>query len=226
MARTYVAADRATQLIGAVRQLRGRPFRDSAGFEHVGAVGPVPLTESLHIQFASIGTTLARAFNLRGLFGVDVVVSRGRVWTLEVNPRYTASVEILERALAWQSLAAQCAACEGQPMPAPTQVLAACWGKAVIYADQATAVSAAFCEWVDGQNRRHVQPRFLDLPQPGTSCERGQPILTVMAAGASADAAEHRLRQAAAAVREQLGATGATGSAGSAGSAGADVPQD
>src|SRR5262245_15365749 len=45
---------------------------------------------------------------MRGLFGVDGVLCEGAFWPVEVNPRYTASVEVLERAtglraFAWQA---------------------------------------------------------------------------------------------------------------------------
>ena len=50
-----------------------------------------------------------RAFGLVGLFGVDLILRDGEPWPVEVNPRYTASVEVLELALgtsaAWPSIA-------------------------------------------------------------------------------------------------------------------------
>ena len=45
-----------------------------------------------------LGTVLAQAFRLVGLFGVDGVLDAERFWPVEVNPRYTASVEVLEGA--------------------------------------------------------------------------------------------------------------------------------
>src|SRR5262249_25634739 len=46
----------------------------------------------------AIGRLLVKSLGLRGLFGVDFVLEGGRPWVVEVNPRYTASVEILELA--------------------------------------------------------------------------------------------------------------------------------
>ena len=45
-----------------------------------------------------LGLDLARGCGLRGLFGVDFVLSEGVPWPVEINPRYTASVEVLEYA--------------------------------------------------------------------------------------------------------------------------------
>ena len=33
---------------------------------------------------------------LRGVFGIDAIVRNGVPWPVEVNPRYTASVEVIE----------------------------------------------------------------------------------------------------------------------------------
>ena len=49
---------------------------------------------------------LADRFELSGLFGVDFILDGDQVWTLEVNPRYTASVEIVERATGIHAIAA------------------------------------------------------------------------------------------------------------------------
>ena len=44
------------------------------------------------------GGFAATAFALRGLFGVDFVWDGERAWTIEVNPRPTASLEAIEAA--------------------------------------------------------------------------------------------------------------------------------
>ena len=42
---------------------------------------------------------LAKRFSLAGLFGVDAIVNDEGVWTVEINPRYTASMELVEPSL-------------------------------------------------------------------------------------------------------------------------------
>ena len=49
-------------------------------------------------QARAICSHLAGAFALRGLFGVDFIWDGERAWTLEVNPRPTASLEAIEAA--------------------------------------------------------------------------------------------------------------------------------
>ena len=54
---------------------------------------PVPLD-----QPQAICSRLAAAFGLRGPFGVDFIWDGERAWVVEVNPRPTASLEVIEAA--------------------------------------------------------------------------------------------------------------------------------
>ena len=56
-----------------------------------------PLAKPARASIERLGNILAKHFELIGLFGVDFILDGDSVWTLEVNPRYTASVEIVER---------------------------------------------------------------------------------------------------------------------------------
>jgi predicted ATP-grasp superfamily ATP-dependent carboligase len=62
----------------------------------------------------AIGDVLAERFELVGLFGVDFVLNGDEVWTVEVNPRYTASVEIIERATGVRAIELHARACKGE----------------------------------------------------------------------------------------------------------------
>ncbi len=84
-------------LIGIVRQLVGERWLGSRNFQYAGSVGPWPVSDGTRATLARIGNVLAEEFDLIGLFGVDFILDDEEVWTLEVNPRYTASVEIVER---------------------------------------------------------------------------------------------------------------------------------
>ena len=94
----YVAAEGQAIFLGATRQLLGGNLPNVNEFRYAGSVGPLPLASALVEAFRSVGQALANEFPLSGLFGVDAIVVDRAVWPVEVNPRYTASVEILERA--------------------------------------------------------------------------------------------------------------------------------
>ncbi len=94
-----------TRLLGMTRQLVG--LREVAGgpqsspFQYCGSVTLSSDDADLahwRREFLAIGTLLTREFGLRGVFGVDAVFDGRHLRPVEVNPRYPASLEIIERA--------------------------------------------------------------------------------------------------------------------------------
>jgi predicted ATP-grasp superfamily ATP-dependent carboligase len=93
-----VAAPGVACLLGITRQLVGTPWTRAGEFQYAGSIGPwhLPSAALPHVQRAGMAVA---AMGVVGLFGIDFVLDDGgRVWVLEVNPRYTASVEVVERA--------------------------------------------------------------------------------------------------------------------------------
>ena len=84
-----------TRLIGTTRQYHGRPGNR---FAYRGSLGPCDLLDPIRRQVEGLGRAVGDAFGLLGVFGVDLIVSVNRAWLIEVNPRYTASAEVLEAA--------------------------------------------------------------------------------------------------------------------------------
>ena len=97
-------------LIGATRQLIGF---EGCPFGYRGSVGPWPIDASLAARLQAIGDLLASAFGLAGWFGVDYVLRDEIPWPVEINPRYTASVEVHELATGRALLPEHRRVCEG-----------------------------------------------------------------------------------------------------------------
>lgn len=176
-------ADRA-MLAGVTRQLLGRP---GAPFAYAGSLGPWPLTASELLRIDALGVVLARSFGLLGLFGVDLILRDGHPWPVEVNPRYTASVEVLELALGCSLLSAHRQAWDPQAVPARPSAPPGpprCVGKRILYAP-------ARCRFPDLQVWRLRTselvglPRLGDIPPAATEFEPGEPVATVFAAAES-----------------------------------------
>ena len=84
-----------------------------------------------------MGATLAASFGLIGLFGVDLILRDDVPWPVEVNPRYTASVEVLELALGRSLLADHARACDAEPtgpVMAPVALRPRFVGKLIVFA--------------------------------------------------------------------------------------------
>ena len=100
----YIGTRDGAICLGVTRQLLGLSWcgadRATDRFRYCGSIGPLKVSPSLARQFEELGTAIARSFALIGLFGVDAIIRDDEIWTIEMNPRYTASIEILERASA------------------------------------------------------------------------------------------------------------------------------
>lgn len=200
----YVAAGGTAVLLGATRQLIGERWTGAGGLRYCGSVGPLDLSESTERQFARIGTVLAEKFNLAGLFGVDAIVNDLGVWPVEVNPRYTASIEVLERASGFHAIDLHVTACEEGALPASRHwPRSAVCGKAILFADSRLQIPPAITEKYE-QEFTCVWPSVADISAPGTIIEAGWPILTVFAAAATERETLNRLEQRAVEVRRQI----------------------
>ncbi len=211
----FVAASRGCRLIGASHQLVGRGWCGAGPFAYCGSVG-VPLDHvggPLHATFERLGAALTSTFGLVGLFNIDLVIdARGDVHVIEVNPRPTASMELVERATGESLATTHLAAC-GWPSPLPHRPAfrdgPPVWSKGVVFAardggdivireDGFEPVTAAWSE-ADGM------PAIADIPRPGSRIPPGAPILTVFARGETAERSLMILRQRVAVLRQLCG---------------------
>ncbi|HEY7841017.1 MAG TPA: ATP-grasp domain-containing protein [Gammaproteobacteria bacterium] len=173
----FVADGSAAALVGVTLQLVGRPEFHAPRFAYCGSIGPLPLTATEREEWSEIGGVIAREFGLRGLFGVDAVRDRGRVVPVEVNPRYTASVEVHELAGGPATLALHAAACRG-PLPSfPVVSTSGLVGKAHLFAPSDLRIP-------DEVDLRSIgTAEIADVPAPGTLVRAGAPILTLLTRG-------------------------------------------
>jgi predicted ATP-grasp superfamily ATP-dependent carboligase len=145
---------------------------------------------------------LAAGCGLLGLFGVDCILRDGIPWPVEVNPRYTASVEILEYATGIRSLALQRGVFDPDaPAESPAPVARArTIGKAILFAREAVRfpVDGPWRETVERPGRVDLLPAFADIPRAGEDIRAGYPVLTTFAAADTAAACLEQLGQIAA----------------------------
>jgi predicted ATP-grasp superfamily ATP-dependent carboligase len=165
---------------------------------------------------------LAEKFELLGLFGVDFILDGDNVWTLEVNPRYTASVEIVERFNGTSAIAAHAAACRGDgclgssasetpvashsgssPLARP-QPPSRSHGKAILFAKRDVVISDQFAEATLSEALRTPWPSLADVSITGTPIAAGRPVLTIFAEAGTVDEVEQHLRTRALKLEQSL----------------------
>lgn len=199
---------RRPRLWGASRQLVGLGWCRARPFAYCGSLDvPLPtLAPALRDQFERLGRALAKAFGpvgLVGLVGVDVVVDLAdRVHAIEVNPRPTASMELVERATGESLASVHLTACGAEPQPTtprphPTSTI---WGKVVLFAPRGLRIDTAHITAMRTACRSELDaerdwPSLADIPCPGTSIPAGAPLVTIFAAGDSHADVLGRLRR-------------------------------
>lgn len=210
----HAVASHGAELLGASRQLLGRPWCGAGGFAWCGAigVGRAEIPRPLRRQFDRVGTMLV-GLALTGMVGVDVVVDgRGRVWVVEINPRPTASMELVERATGRSIAAAHLAACgAGAPLPVGTSATRddPPGTKAVLFATAATPIDAGLPVRLESATAAWREadggwPAVADIPRPGQVIARGGPLLTLFAPRGPDRDATALLRRRAAAIAAVL----------------------
>jgi len=198
----YVAAGQRSVLLGMTRQLIGTDWCGARGFRYAGSLGPLRLPPRLRSQLGRLGNTLSRQFGLTGLFGVDLILQGQRAWTVEVNPRYTASVEVLERGLGISAIALHVAACARGclPRPLPGRTRPTPTGKAIVYADRELVMPRLLTDSPPAVR----WPALADIPAPGTRVRSDGPIATVFADGSDLAEVIARLRRRADTLKRRL----------------------
>jgi predicted ATP-grasp superfamily ATP-dependent carboligase len=138
-----------------------------------------------------LASAVTKEFGVRGLNGIDFVASDGDPYPIEVNPRYSASMELLERAGAMSIFQVHEQACGGI-LPSSRIESEGVHGKAIVFARR-HVVMGDTREWLGDTS-------VADIPHPRETIRRGHPICTVFASGSDADSCYERLVSRAAAV--------------------------
>ena len=195
----YVAGENGAEFLGATRQLTGERWLHAKPFAYCGSIGPLKLSAPFRTALNELGQTLARGCMLRGLFGVDCIVRNDVPIPVEVNPRYTASVEVLEHAgISAFSMHRRIFEAGEELVSLPQRP--GVHGKAIFFAREAL-IFPSNGPWLVSL-KKPFDPgellAFADLPHAGERIEAGQPVLTFFASVSSVADCENQLRQIAA----------------------------
>jgi predicted ATP-grasp superfamily ATP-dependent carboligase len=190
----FAANGKDAVVLGLSRQLVGDSRFGAHGFRYCGSLlgngtAPVfPRYGELLETAAALAREVTREFGLVGLNGIDFIARKGVPYPIEVNPRYSASMELLERAHGLSLFEVHLRACEGI-LPSELQSGPGIEGKAIVFAKRDVILGKTEA-WL---NRRE----FADVPHPGENIPGGRPICTVFARGSDQSTCLRRLvRQA------------------------------
>ena len=191
----FLGDGRGACVLGVSRQLVGRSELGARGFRYCGSLmgpGLFPEDEALRRSAESLAAAAVRTFGLVGLNGLDFIARAGVAWPIEVNPRFSASMELLERGADLPLFPLHAEACAGRLPDRALGGLDGVHGKAIVFARR-DVMTRTTRRWLE-------DPALADIPQEGQRIARGRPICTVFATGRNAEACLRALMSKAASI--------------------------
>ena len=183
------------ELLGASIQSSGIQSLHASDFLYSGNMGPVNPCASELKDLQTIGKIISSNYRPRGLLGMDYIINESRVYPLEINPRYTASMEVLELALGQNFITKHMQAfgfktiCEN-PARTETSVI----GKAIYYAPHDVLIPED-APWVSTEANPQLFSPFADIPRANSAIDKGSPVVTIFAKADSLTEVEVQLKK-------------------------------
>ena len=197
----FVAAGGRAVPLGFSRQLVGESAFGAAGYRYCGSIlagagdPQFARDEALADAVPVLTGTIAEEFALVGVNGIDFIACDGWPFVIEVNPRWSASMELIERAYELSVFEAHASACAVGALPQFDFIRArrgaAAVGKAVVFARCDVTIGDTN-EWLSGRAAGH-QTAIADVPDDGEKIPAGRPVCTVLAAGCDASSCHAEL---------------------------------
>jgi uncharacterized protein len=197
---SFVSNGHECVLVGVTEQLAGLGAFGAHGFRYCGNV--LPLRESnneILKQLRGLAAFLTREYGLTGLNGMDFILKDDRVWLTEINPRYSASMELIERAYGLPMFHLHMKASLDGELPdfKLESVLDSgmYYGKAVLFADR-DAIAPDTQYW--------MVRNFRDVPASGEKLHKGGPVCTILASLPTYDGTLAELIDKAGALKKEI----------------------
>ena len=180
---SFVADGEDSRVFAVTEQLIGRSALGCSGFAWCGNVLPLGLppayAASVREQISRMASALTRRFGLVGVNGLDVVIGRdpegvARPYLLEVNPRFSGSMELAELATGLNVFSLHVEACSGRLPRSVGAEPDGFVGKGIVFARR-DLVTPDTEQWLGGGVR--------DVPFSGQQIGAGHPVCTVLSRG-------------------------------------------
>jgi predicted ATP-grasp superfamily ATP-dependent carboligase len=208
----FVADGKRAVPLGVSRQLVGERAFGASGYRYCGnvlaAAGDQQFArdDALMEATAALSDVVTEEFGLVGVNGIDFVARDGVPYPLEVNPRWCASLELVERAYGFPVFEAHAAACASNELPTfdlkRARRGAGAVGKAVVFAPYDVTVGDTRA-WL-AESVAAADASIRDVSRQGEHILAAHPVCTVFAVGADSVACHTALVRRAERVYEEL----------------------
>jgi uncharacterized protein len=184
----FIADGRESVVLGISEQLVGMPDFGGRGFRYCGSILPLPEIldpdrgAKILEQARRTASFLTAEFGLTGVNGFDFILDADQVRLIEVNPRYTASMELIERAYGLSVFQLHVEAVLHGTLPQfrleSLLNVGGFFGKSILFSEKDAVVP-------ENLNWRAWDTK--DIPAPGEQLRKGSPICTIFAGQPSYD---------------------------------------
>jgi predicted ATP-grasp superfamily ATP-dependent carboligase len=204
---SFVANGQQAVVLGVSEQLVGVPEFGGQGFHYCGNITPLAAVEDSQYgpaileQVGQIANLLTRTFGLVGVNGFDFILKDDRVFLTEVNPRYSASMELIERAYSLPVFDLHVQAVTQKNLPEFNPIQSAkthpprFYGKAILYAEK-DALTPDTDRWLQAGTR--------DIPHPNERIPSGKPVCTLFADSSTREACFSKLAARVEAIKGEI----------------------
>jgi predicted ATP-grasp superfamily ATP-dependent carboligase len=202
---SFVANGRECVVLGIAEQLIGLKQFGAGHFRYCGNILPLP--EMLHPdggkilmeQIRRLAAFVTRTHGLIGLNGMDFILKDNEAYLTEVNPRYSASMELIEKSCGLGLFDMHARAVMYDELPAFHSEMICNYrefvGKAILFAERDVVVKDT-AGWYSMGMR--------DIPASGESIRRGAPICTMLTGRATYNQTFAELTERARMLKEEI----------------------
>jgi uncharacterized protein len=174
MSACFVANGQQALLIGLTLQYAGVPELGAPPFAWCGNIAPYKESE-LEKSISGAVQHLTKETGLVGVNGIDFILHEGVPFLLEVNPRWTGSLELFERLYGMNMFQIHVEACQGKlPESLPPLPIQQVLGKGILYARHDLILDDT-----SGWKKMGIA----DIPHSGETIPAGTPICTIFSEG-------------------------------------------
>lgn len=202
---SFVANGYECVVIGIAEQLIGMRQFGSRGFCYCGNLLPLPEVlnpdrgKNVLEQVRKLATFLTQEYGLIGVNGIDFILKEDQICLIEINPRYSASMGLIERAygLPVFQLHAQAALDSKLPEFELETVLKneKFFGKAILFAER---------DIIAPETQGWLNRAIRDVPASGEKLHKGSPVCTFLTSRPTYDETLAALIQQAGMLTEEI----------------------
>jgi uncharacterized protein len=176
----FIANGKKAVVIGITEQLIGIHQLGSCGFRYCGNILPLPelldpaAGRKIIDTVQQLADFIVREYGLTGVNGIDFILKGDRVWPTEVNPRYSASMELIEKAYGLPVVHSHVQSVLEEKLPAFNLNSRVnqnkYFGKGILFAEKDSIIYDTQ-SWFD----RDIH----DIPASGELLRKGNPVCTI-----------------------------------------------